>query len=102
MVFEFPELQGVMGREYARLEGEDERIARAIHEHYLPIQAGGELPSDSVGAFVSIADKIDTICGCFGVGLIPTGTADPYALRRSALGILNIVLERGCACHCLH
>lgn len=95
MVFEFPELQGIMGREYARLEGEEERVALAIHEHYLPIQAGGELPSDSVGAFVSIADKIDTICGCFGVGLIPTGTADPYALRRSALGILNIVLERG-------
>ncbi len=95
MVYEFPELQGVMGREYARLEGEDERVARAIFEHYLPVQAGGELPSDSVGAFVSIADKIDTICGCFGVGLIPTGTADPYALRRSALGILNIVLEQG-------
>lgn len=95
MVYEFPELQGVMGREYARLEGEDERVARAIHEHYLPVQAGGELPSDNVGAFVSIADKIDTICGCFGVGLIPTGTADPYALRRSALGILNIILERG-------
>lgn len=95
MVYEFPELQGVMGREYARLEGEDDRVARAIHEHYLPVQAGGELPSDSVGAFVSIADKIDTICGCFGVGLIPTGTADPYALRRSALGILNIILERG-------
>lgn len=95
MVYEFPELQGVMGREYARLEGEDERVALAIHEHYLPIQAGGELPTDSVGAFVSVADKIDTICGCFGVGLIPTGTADPYALRRSAIGILNIVLERG-------
>ncbi len=95
MVFEFPELQGVMGREYARLEGEDERVVRAIYEHYLPIQAGGELPVDSVGAFVSIADKIDTICGCFAVGLIPTGTADPYALRRSAIGILNIVLERG-------
>ena len=95
MVYEFPELQGIMGREYARLEGENERVSRAIHEHYLPVQAGGELPSDNVGAFVSIADKIDTICGCFGVGLIPTGTADPYALRRSALGILNIILERG-------
>ncbi len=95
MVYEFPELQGVMGREYARLEGENERVALAIHEHYLPIAAGGELPSDNVGAFVSIADKIDTICGCFGVGLIPTGTADPYALRRSAIGILNIILERG-------
>ncbi|BCR05966.1 glycine--tRNA ligase beta subunit [Desulfuromonas versatilis] len=95
MVYEFPELQGVMGREYARLEGEDPRVAKAIHEHYLPVQAGGELPSDNVGAFVSIADKIDTICGCFGVGLIPTGTADPYALRRSAIGILNIILARG-------
>ncbi len=95
MVYEFPELQGVMGREYARLEGEDPRVARAIYEHYLPVQAGGELPSDNLGAFVSIADKIDSICGCFGVGLIPTGTADPYALRRSAIGILNIILDRG-------
>ncbi len=95
MVYEFPELQGVMGREYARLEGEDPRVCRAIYEHYLPVQAGGELPSDSVGACISIADKIDTLCGCFGVGLIPTGTADPYALRRSAIGILNILVDRG-------
>jgi len=95
MVYEFPELQGIMGREYARLEKENERVALAIHEHYLPTEAGGTLPSDNVGAFVSLADKIDTICGCFGVGLIPTGSADPYALRRSAIGILNIILERG-------
>ncbi len=95
MVYEFPELQGIMGREYATIEGENPRVAKAIYEHYLPIQAGGELPSDNVGALVSLADKIDTICGCFGVGLIPTGTADPYALRRSAIGILNIILERG-------
>lgn len=95
MVYEFPELQGVMGREYASIEGEDARVAVAIFEHYLPIEAGGELPSDNIGAFVSIADKIDTICGCFGVGLIPTGSADPYALRRSAIGILNIILDRG-------
>lgn len=94
MVFEFPELQGVMGREYALLDGEDPRVARAIYEHYLPVQAGGELPSDDVGAFVSIADKIDSICGCFGVGLIPTGTADPFALRRCAIGILNIIIDR--------
>ncbi|MCK4691761.1 MAG: glycine--tRNA ligase subunit beta, partial [Desulfuromonadales bacterium] len=94
MVYEFPELQGVMGREYALLEGEDPRIATAIYEHYLPIQAGGELPSDDIGAFVSLADKIDTICGCFSVGLIPTGTADPYALRRCAIGILAIILDR--------
>lgn len=95
MVYEFPELQGIMGREYALLEGEDPRVAKAIHEHYLPIQSGGDLPSDNVGAFVSLADKVDTICGCFGVGLIPTGTADPYALRRNAIGILNILLDRG-------
>jgi len=95
MVYEFPELQGIMGREYSRIEGEDERVAIAIHEHYLPIEAGGTLPSDNVGAFVSIADKIDSICGCFGVGLIPTGSADPFALRRSAIGVLNIILDRG-------
>jgi glycyl-tRNA synthetase beta chain len=97
MVYEFPELQGIMGREYARIEGEDARVATAIFEHYLPIEAGGTLPSDSVGAFVSIADKIDTLCGCFGVGLIPTGSADPYALRRCTIGLLNIILDRGYA-----
>ena len=97
MVYEFPELQGVMGREYALLEGEDERVARAIYEHYLPLQAGGALPTDDVGAFVSLADKIDTICGCFSVGLIPTGTADPYALRRNAIGLLAIIRDRGYA-----
>ncbi|NJC89084.1 MAG: glycine--tRNA ligase subunit beta [Desulfuromonas sp.] len=95
MVYEFPELQGIMGREYARLEGEPPRVVQAIFEHYLPVEAGGALPQDNVGAFVSVADKIDTVCGCFGVGLIPTGSADPYALRRSAIGILNILLERG-------
>lgn len=95
MVYEFPELQGIMGREYARLEGEDERVATAIYEHYLPAHGGGDLPADDVGALVAIADKLDTLCGCFGVGLKPTGTADPYALRRSALGLLRIVLERG-------
>jgi glycyl-tRNA synthetase beta chain len=95
MVYEFPELQGIMGREYARLEGEPPRVVQAISEHYLPVEAGGALPQDNVGAFVSIADKVDTLCGCFGVGLIPTGSADPYALRRGAIGILNILLERG-------
>lgn len=94
MVCEFPEVQGIMGREYALLEGEPNSVADAIAEHYMPTQAGGELPASDTGAFVSIADKIDTICGCFGVGLIPTGSADPYALRRSALGIINIVLDR--------
>jgi glycyl-tRNA synthetase beta chain len=95
MVGEFPEVQGIMGREYALLEGEDAAVANAIAEHYLPTQAGGELPASDIGAFVSIADKLDTICGCFSVGLIPTGAADPYALRRAAIGIITIILDRG-------
>ena len=94
MVGEFPEVQGIMGREYALLQGVDPAVASAIAEHYLPTQAGGELPASDIGAFVSIADKLDSICGCFGVGLIPTGSADPYALRRSALGIINIILAK--------
>lgn len=95
MVGEFPEVQGIMGREYALLQGEDADVASAIAEHYLPTQAGGELPASDIGAFVSIADKLDTICGCFGVGLIPTGAADPYALRRATIGIISIILDRG-------
>jgi len=95
MVGEFPEVQGIMGREYALYAGEDREVANAIAEHYLPTQAGGELPASDIGAFVSLADKMDTICGCFSVGLVPTGSADPYALRRSALGIINIILEKG-------
>jgi len=94
MVGEFPEVQGIMGRVYALHDGEDAAVANAIAEHYLPTQAGGELPASDIGAFVSLADKMDTICGCFSVGLIPTGSADPYALRRSALGIINIILDR--------
>ena len=93
MVGEFPELQGVMGRAYARLQGEPEAAAQAIYEHYLPTHAGGEVPQSMEGALLSIADKIDTIVGCFGVGLIPTGTADPFALRRQTLGIIRIILE---------
>jgi glycyl-tRNA synthetase beta chain len=94
MVGEFPEVQGVMGREYALLDGEDPDVCRAICEHYLPIQAGGELPASDIGALVSVADKLDTICGCFGVGLIPTGSADPYALRRASIGIIAIILAK--------
>ena len=94
MVGEFAELQGIMGREYALLAGEDPVVAKAIHEHYLPTAAGGDLPETDEGAIVSIADKMDTICGFFGVGLIPTGTADPYALRRQALGVINIILAK--------
>lgn len=94
MVYEFPELQGVMGREYARLSGEDDVVADVIYEHYLPRHAGDALPKSLPGCIVSIADKVDTIVGCFGVGLIPTGSQDPYALRRQALGVVRIALER--------
>ena len=93
-VGEFPELQGVMGRAYAQLAKEKEVVAEAIYEHYLPTHAGGQLPSGMAGALVSISDKLDTVVGCFGVGQIPTGTADPFALRRQALGIIRIILEK--------
>ncbi len=92
MVYEFPELQGIMGREYASLAGEGEEVARGIFEHYLPRYAGDELPETLAGSLVSIADKIDNIVGAFGRGIQPTGSQDPYALRRQALGIVNIML----------
>ncbi len=95
VVQEFPTLQGVMGREYALLDGEAPEVAEAIMEHYMPVRAGGELPASAIGAILSVADKLDTICGCFAVGLIPSGAADPFALRRGALGIINIFLDRG-------
>ena len=91
MVNEFPKLQGVMGRIYAAHAGEPEEVAQAIEEHYLPAQAGGPLPETAAGALVGIADKLDTICGCFGIGLIPSGTSDPYALRRQVVGIVQIM-----------
>ena len=94
MVGEFPSLQGVMGQIYARLSGEKEEVSLAIYEHYLPTAAGGALPASLPGAVLSMADKLDTIVGCFGIGLIPTGTADPYALRRQTLGIINIILDK--------
>ncbi len=95
LVYEFPELQGIAGREYARRAGEDPVVARGIQEHYWPVQAGGDLPADPEADCVSLADKVDTVVGCFGVGLVPTGTADPYALRRQTLGVLRILLEKG-------
>ncbi len=94
MVGEFPKLQGAVGREYARLQGERPEVAEAIYEHYLPAFAGDRLPNGPVGDAISMADKMDTIVGCFGVGLVPTGTADPFGLRRQALGILRIILEK--------
>lgn len=95
MVGEFPELQGVMGREYALMEGEDPEVAQGIYEHYLPLGGKGEIPETVAGGVVSIADKLDTILGCFSVGIVPTGTADPYGLRRQALGIINIITQKG-------
>ncbi len=94
MVGEFPELQGIMGREYARIAGEDPEVAEAIFEHYLPRFAEDRIPASDIGAIVGIADKLDTIVGCFGIGLVPSGTADPYGLRRQCLGIINIILGR--------
>ncbi len=94
MVGEFPKLQGIVGREYARLSGEKTEVAEAIYEHYLPGFAGDRLPSGPIGDIVSIADKMDTIVGSFGIGLVPTGTADPFGLRRQALGIIRIILEK--------
>ena len=94
MVYEFPELQGVMGRESALGSGESPAVAKAIYEHYLPRFAGDELPETVPGMIVSIADKMDSIAGCFAVGLIPTGSQDPYALRRQALGIIQIILAK--------
>ena len=95
MVGEFPSLQGVMGRQYARLFGEPAAVAEAIFTHYLPRHAGDILPGDLTGALVGLADRLDTICGCFGVGLIPTGAADPYGLRRHALAIIHILRDKG-------
>jgi glycyl-tRNA synthetase beta chain len=95
MVGEFPSLQGVMGRQYARLSGEPPAVAEAIFTHYLPRHAGDILPGDLTGALVGMADRLDTICGCFGVGLVPTGAADPYGLRRHALAIIHILRDQG-------
>ncbi|MBB6729699.1 glycine--tRNA ligase subunit beta [Cohnella zeiphila] len=94
MVYEFPELQGIMGEDYARKAGEKEAVARAINEHYSPRNAGDTPPESLVGAIVGIADKLDTIVGCFSIGIVPTGSQDPYALRRQAAGIVSTLLAR--------
>jgi glycyl-tRNA synthetase beta chain len=95
VVGEFPKLQGVMGRQYALISGEDPRVADAILEHYLPRFAGDKLPGTLEGVCVGIADRMDTITGCFSVGLIPSGSEDPYGLRRQSIAILNLLFERG-------
>jgi len=96
-VVEFPKLQGVMGRVYATYAKEPADVASAIEEHYRPTYSGGPLPETLTGAVLAIADKIDSICGCFSVGLVPTGASDPYALRRQGIGIINIMLDQGMA-----
>ncbi|HTF99868.1 MAG TPA: glycine--tRNA ligase subunit beta [Nitrospirota bacterium] len=95
VVGEFPKLQGVMGRQYAISSGEDHRVADAILEHYLPRFAGDKLPESLEGVCTGIADRIDTITGCFSVGLIPSGSEDPYGLRRQSVAILTMLLDRG-------
>ncbi|MBI3013823.1 MAG: glycine--tRNA ligase subunit beta [Candidatus Tectomicrobia bacterium] len=91
MVYEFPELQGVMGREYARKSGEREEVALAIFEHYLPRFPGDQIPKSAPGCLVGLADRLDTLVGYFGVGLVPSGSEDPFALRRQAQGIIAIL-----------
>ena len=94
MVGEFPELQGIAGYYYAKHDGEADDVALALNEQYMPRGAGAELPSTLTGAAVALADKIDTLVGIFGIGMLPTGSKDPYALRRAALGVLRILIEK--------
>ena len=93
MVYEFPELQGVIGEKYARAGGETEAVATAIFEHYLPRGAGDILPETISGQVVSLADKLDTLVSIFGLGMLPTGSADPFALRRAANSVINITFS---------
>ncbi|RMQ48076.1 Glycine--tRNA ligase beta subunit [Pseudomonas cichorii] len=94
MVGEFPEMQGIAGYYYAKADGEAEDVALALNEQYMPRGAGAELPTTLTGAAVAIADKLDTLVGIFGIGMLPTGSKDPYALRRAALGILRILIDK--------
>lgn len=94
MVFEFDELQGYMGMQYSKLEGKNDTVSKAIYEHYMPRFNGDTVPSTMEGAILSIIDKMDTIAGFFAIGIQPTGSADPFALRRQCIGILTILLEK--------
>ncbi|WP_160285383.1 glycine--tRNA ligase subunit beta [Pseudomonas sp. QL9] len=94
MVGEFPEMQGIAGYYYATAGGEAKDVALALNEQYMPRGAGAELPSTLTGAAVAVADKLDTLVGIFGIGMLPTGSKDPYALRRAALGVLRILIEK--------
>lgn len=97
MVAEFPELQGIMGKYYARLDEEPDEVAQAIEEHYMPRYSGDDLPVTRSGLCVALADKIDTLVGIFSLGQVPTGDRDPYALRRAALGVLRMIIEKDLA-----
>lgn len=94
MVGEFPELQGIMGRNYAKLDGEPADVANALDEQYMPRFAGDDLPAGAIGQALSLAEKLDTLVGLFGIGQPPTGAKDPFALRRAALGALRIIIEK--------
>ena len=94
MVKEFTELQGVVGGLYARAQGESEAVADAVYDHYRPVGLDDPIPRNITGCAVALADKLDSIVGCFSVGVVPTGSSDPYALRRAGLGIVKIILER--------
>jgi glycyl-tRNA synthetase beta chain len=94
MVKEFTELQGVVGGLYARAQGESEAVADAVYDHYRPVGLDDPIPRNITGCAVALADKLDSIVGCFSVGVVPTGSSDPFALRRAALGIVKIILER--------
>jgi glycyl-tRNA synthetase beta chain len=94
MVREFPELQGIVGGLYARAQGEPDEVADAIYDHYRPVGLTDPIPRNVTGCAVALADKLDSIAGCFTVGVVPTGSSDPYALRRAALGIVKIILEK--------
>jgi len=94
MVREFTELQGVVGGLYARAQGESDEVADAIYDHYRPVGLDDPIPRNLTGCAVALADKVDSIVGCFSVGVVPTGSSDPYALRRAALGIVKIILEK--------
>ncbi|TKO64499.1 glycine--tRNA ligase subunit beta [Enterococcus faecalis] len=95
MVGEFPELQGIMGEKYALLQGEKTAVATAIREHYLPTSSEGELPETAIGAVLALADKLDSVFSFFSVGMIPTGSNDPYALRRQTYGVIRIIEDKG-------
>ena len=95
MVYEFPELQGIMGRYYAIKSGEKPEVSQAVFEHYLPRSAGDTLPATESGKVLSLAEKIDNLVGCFAIGIKPSGSQDPYALRRQAMGIVHIILDSG-------